>query len=75
MTPTSHDKVIQEKMDGLKASWELPEEAESSPAADAGASVPSDDDDDTGVPTNYENTERSYSDPGFEVLKAPGRLG
>lgn len=75
MSINANDKVIQEKIQGEKASWELPAPADTD-LDPAGKADTSDHDDDTGVPTNYENSERSYSDPYiFEVMKSPGRLG
>lgn len=69
----NEDKVIQEKINGSKASWEIPETGNSSETAPD--SHLTNNDSATGVPSNYENTGRTYSDPMFEVQKAPGRLG
>jgi hypothetical protein len=75
---TSNDKVIQEKREGRRASWELPEDVpaykhvENSAPADAalGQDKPSD------VPSSYENKHVSYQDENhFEVKSEPERLG
>ncbi|UQZ81028.1 hypothetical protein SK3146_00184 [Paenibacillus konkukensis] len=60
------DKVIEEKMNFEKASWELPETEETEASADQIGEVPS----------NYENlSTTSYTDATtFEVKKTPGRL-
>lgn len=75
MPNQSFDNEPSEVITGQKASWELPEKKSKKNGTNRTDALASDNDDAAGVPTNYENTEQSYSDPGFEVQKAPGRLG
>ncbi|WP_248929752.1 hypothetical protein [Paenibacillus hamazuiensis] len=70
----SNDAVVSEKRQGLKASWELPNDRASADATTQDKPLGADQVGD--IPTNYENKHVSYPDAtSFEVKKSPGRLG